>query len=105
MEPILYSFTAQVGCKIERALTTRSKALAAQIAIEKHVCERNQYFCRSAYCAVGDSGVLQDPQAAKDRRVRITKDVPVLRIDHIPIKGMLPGVWSASYSGEGDSGY
>jgi hypothetical protein len=28
-----------------------------------------------------------------------------LRIDHIPIKGMLLGVWSASYSGEGDSGY
>ena len=104
MEPT-FTRLQLVGCKIERALTTRSKALAAQIAKEKHVCERNQYFCRSAYCAVGDSGVLQDAQAAKDRRVRITKDVPVLRIDHIPIKGMLLGVWSASYSGEGDSGY
>ena len=93
------------GCEIERAITIGSKALAAQIAEQEHVCERNSYFYRSAYCAVGDSGVLQDAQAAKDRRVRITKDVPVLRIDHIPIKGMLPGVWSASYSGEGDSGY
>jgi hypothetical protein len=41
----------------------------------------------------------------KDRRVRITKNVPVLRIDHISIKGMLLGVWSASYRGECDSGY
>jgi hypothetical protein len=92
-----------VGCEIERAITIGSKALAAQIAEQEHVCERNKYFCRSAYCAVGDSGVLQDAQAAKDRRVRITKNVPVLRIDHISIKGMLLGVWSASYSGECDS--
>ena len=69
-----------VGCEIERALTTGSKALAAQIA-------------------------EQDAQAANDRRVRITKDVPVLRIDHISIKGMLLGVWPASYSGECYSGY
>ena len=41
----------------------------------------------------------------KDRRVRITKNVPVLRIDHISIKGLLLGVWSASYSAECDSGY
>ena len=34
-----------------------------------------------------------------DRRVPITKDVPVLRIDHIPIKDMLLGVWPVSYNG------
>jgi hypothetical protein len=33
------------------------------------------------------------------RRIRITKDVPILRIDHISIKGKLPGVWQALYSG------
>ncbi len=103
MEPVLYSFTASC-CEIERAITIGSKALAAQIAEQEHGCERNQYFCRPAHCAVGDSGALQDAQAAKNR-VRITKDVPVLWIDHISIKGMLLGVWSASYSGECDSGY
>jgi hypothetical protein len=39
-----------------------------------------------------------------DRRVRITKDVPVLRIDHISIKGMLLGMWQVSDSGKCDLG-
>ena len=50
----------------------------------------------------GDSGALPDAQAATDRRVRITKDVPVLRVDHISIKGVLLGVWQVSDSGECD---
>ena len=37
-----------------------------------------------------------------DRRVRIAKDVPVLRVDHISIKGMLLGVWPVSCHGECD---
>jgi len=89
-----------VGCEIERAITIGSKALAAQIAEQERGCERNQYFCRSAYSAVGDSGVLQHAQAAKDRRVRITEDVPVLRIDHISAESMLLGVRQVSDNGE-----
>jgi hypothetical protein len=38
-----------------------------------------------------------------DPRFRITKDVPVLRVGHIPTKGMLLGVWQVSYSGDLDS--
>jgi hypothetical protein len=37
------------------------------------------------------------------RRSRITKDVPLLRIDHISIQGMLLGVWPVSRSGERDA--
>jgi len=48
------------------------------------------------------SVVLQDAQGATDRGVRITKDVPVLRIDHASIKGVLLGMWQISYSGECD---
>jgi hypothetical protein len=49
------------------------------------------------FCAVHDPAALQYRQAENaDRRVWITKDVPVLRIDHISIKGMLLGVWQVS---------
>jgi len=55
------------------------------------------YFFRSACCAIRDLLLYKILQAeTTDRRVRITKDVPVLRIDHISIQGMLLGVWHVS---------
>jgi hypothetical protein len=101
MEPVLCSLQP-VGSEIQRTITIGSRALDAEIAEQEPVCERNYYFGRSAYRAVRDSGVLQDAQATTGRRVRITKDVPVLRIDHISIKGMLLGVWPVYYHGECD---
>jgi hypothetical protein len=59
--------------------------------------EPNWYFFRSACCAGSDPAAVQDSQAETTGRwVRITKDVPVLRIDHISIQGMLLGVWYVS---------
>jgi len=62
--------------------------------------EPNQYFTRSAHHAVRDPAAPLDAQAeTRDCGVSITEDVPVLRIDHVPIKGELLGVWQALYSG------
>jgi hypothetical protein len=63
----------------------------------------NWYSCQSAHCAVRDPAVLQEAQAeTTDRGVRIAKDVSVLRIDRISIKGMLLGGWQISDSGQCD---
>jgi hypothetical protein len=60
--------------------------------------ERTQDFLRSADRVVHDPAAPRDAQVeTADHRVSITKDVPVLRIDHISIKGQLPGVWQALY--------
>jgi hypothetical protein len=62
--------------------------------------ERNQYFPRSADRPLHDRAAPLDAQAeTTGRRVSITKDVPILRIDHATIKGKLLGVWQALYSG------
>jgi hypothetical protein len=62
--------------------------------------ERNQYFLRSAYRPLHDLAAPQDAQAETTGRwVSITKDVPILRIDHGSIKGKLLGVWQAIYGG------
>jgi hypothetical protein len=64
------------------------------------IYERNQYLLRSPDRAGHDPAAPQDAQPeTTDRRVRNTKDVSVLRIDHISIEGMLLGVRQASYSG------
>jgi hypothetical protein len=39
------------------------------------------------------------PNEARDCRVRHTKDVPVLWVDHISTEGVLLGVWQVSYDG------
>jgi hypothetical protein len=50
--------------------------------------------------ALHDSAAPLDAQAeTKDYRVSIAKDVSVLRIDHVPIKAKLLGVWQAPYCG------
>jgi hypothetical protein len=76
-------------------------AKGAQIGLGGVVIyERNQYLLRSPDRAGHDPAAPRDAQAeTTDRRVRNTKDVSVLRIDHISIEGMLLGVRQASYSG------
>jgi hypothetical protein len=75
-------------------------SFGAGLAKKGRLYERNQYFLQSPYRAVHDSAALLDAQAeTSDYRVSITKDVPVMRIDHVSIKGKLPGVWQALYSG------
>jgi hypothetical protein len=60
--------------------------------------ERNQYFSRSAHRAVHDPAAPMDAQTQTAISwVSITNDVPVLRIDHIPTKGALLGVWQAAF--------
>jgi hypothetical protein len=56
--------------------------------------ERNQYLLRSADRAVHDPAAALDAQAeTREHRVSLTKDVPSVRIDHIPTQSSLPGVW------------
>jgi hypothetical protein len=62
--------------------------------------ERNQHFHRSAYRGVHDSAPPLDAQdKTQSRSLWISKDVPILRIDHVSIKGMLPGVRPALHDG------
>jgi hypothetical protein len=62
--------------------------------------ERNQHFPRSADRPLHDPAASLDAQAeTTGRRVSITKDVPILRIDHATIKGNLLGMRQALYSG------
>jgi hypothetical protein len=62
--------------------------------------ERNQHLLRSAHSAVDDSAAPLDSQTETPvRRVSFTKDVPILWIDYVWIKGKLLGVRQALYSG------
>src|SRR6201981_267277 len=73
------------------------------MAAMEHLYERNQYFLRSAYCAVCDPAALQDTEAeTTGRRVWVTEDVSFVRIDNISAKSMLLRVWQVSY-GDPDS--
>jgi hypothetical protein len=54
--------------------------------------ERNQHFLRSVDSSVCDSPASSDAPESGNGRVPITKDVPVLRVDHISIKSSLLGV-------------
>jgi len=66
----------------------------AELATKGRYCERNQYFLRAAYRALHDRAALLDAQGeTTDHGVSITKDVPILRIDHLSAKNPLPGVW------------
>jgi hypothetical protein len=67
---------------------------------EGSLYERYQHLLRSADRAVHGPAAQLDAQVeATDCGVSITKDVPVLRIDHVSIKGKLLGVWQALYRG------
>jgi hypothetical protein len=57
-------------------------------------------FFRSADRAVHDPAALLDAQTQTATSwVSITKDMPVMRIDHVPIKGKLLGMRQALFSG------
>ena len=81
----------------------RCRLVDAELARKGGLCERNQYFLRSADRDLHHPAGSLDAQAkATDHRVSITKDVPILRIDYISIKGMLLGVRQVSHRREGD---
>ena len=68
----------------------------AQLAKKGRSYEHNQYFLRFAYRALHDLAAPLDEQAeTTHHRVSVTKDVPILRIDHISTQSSLLGVWQA----------
>jgi hypothetical protein len=64
----------------------------AGLAKKGRVHERNQYFLWSVDSGVCDSPASPDAQESGNGRVPITKDVPVLRVDHISVRSSLLGV-------------
>ena len=61
---------------------------------EGSLYERNQYFRRSAHRAISGPAEVLDTQAeATEHWAPTTKNVPILRIDHISIESSLLGVW------------
>jgi hypothetical protein len=67
---------------------------------EGSLYERNQHVLWSADRAVHNPAAPLDAQGeTADHGVWITKDVPIMRIDHVSIKGKLLGVWQAFYGG------
>jgi hypothetical protein len=75
-------------------------SIVSGLAKKGRFYERNQYFLRSGHRPLHDPAAPLDAQAeTTGRRVSITKDVPILWIDHVSIKGKLLGVWQALYSG------
>jgi len=76
----------------------RSFQIDAELAEKGRFHERNQYFTRSADRALHDPAASQDAQAETTTSwVSITKDLPVLRIDHISVRSLLLGVWRSQF--------
>jgi hypothetical protein len=72
----------------------------AGLAKIRSLYERDRHFPRSADRAVHDPAAPLDAQGEPSGHgVWITKDVPILRIDHVSSKGKLLGVWQALYGG------
>jgi hypothetical protein len=70
----------------------------AELAKKGRGYECSQYCLRSVDRAVHDPADSEDAQAETTRhRVRTAKDVPIMRIDHVSIKGKLYGMWQALY--------
>jgi hypothetical protein len=66
----------------------------AQLAKKGRSCERNEYFLGSACRALCNPAAALDAQdETAEQQLSITKDVPILRIDHISIKSPLLGMW------------
>ena len=70
----------------------------AGLAKKGRCYECNEYFLRSAYRALHDPAAPLEAETA-DRRVPITEDVPIMRIEHISNESLLLGVWQALYGG------
>jgi len=84
------------SCPLHAGRLGRS-ALDAELAEKSRLYERNQHFLGAACHAVHDPAALQDAQVeTAGCRIRNSKNVPVLRVDHISIEGMLLGVWQVS---------
>lgn len=72
-----------------------------ELAKKERIHVRNRYYLRSVYRALHDPSAPVDPQAETTaQRVSITKDVSIVRIDHIPTQPSLSGVWQALYDDE-----
>jgi hypothetical protein len=72
----------------------------SECASKDRLYECDQCVLRTVHCAVHHRAVLQVAQTeTTDRRIWNTKDLPILRLDHIPIEGMLLGVREVSYTG------
>jgi hypothetical protein len=91
----------QAACpRANRRTSECSCAVDAELGKKGHFNESNQYRFWYVYRAPDDPAGPLDAQAeTTDRWGSITKDVPLLRIDHVTIKGKLLGVWQALYSG------
>ena len=71
-----------------------------ELAKKERIHVRNRYYFRSVYRALHDPVAPVDPQAETTaQRGSITKDVSIVRIDHIPAQSSLPGVWQDFYDG------
>jgi hypothetical protein len=71
----------------------------AELGKKARLCEPNQHCSRHASCPAACPPSLQDAQAqTTDRAVWNTNHVPVLRIDHISIEGILYGVWQVLHA-------
>ena len=70
-----------------------------EVAKKGRLYERNQYVCGFAYRAVRYPAAAQESrrETTDRRRVRNSKDVSVLWIDHIPVEGTLHGVRRVPY--------
>jgi len=83
-------------CPLHAGRLGRS-ALDAEFAEKSRLYERNQHFLGAACHAVHDPAALQDAQVeTAGCRIRNSKNVPVLRVDHISIEAMLFGVRQVS---------
>jgi hypothetical protein len=71
-----------------------------ELAKKERIHVRNRYYLRSVYRALHDPVARVDPQAETTaKRGSITKNVSIVRIDHIPAQVSLPGVWQDLYDG------
>jgi hypothetical protein len=70
----------------------------AALAKKGRSYERNKYFSRSAYRSVHHSAAPLEAHAETAvGQGSSTNDLPVLRVDHVPIKGALLGVWQPAF--------
>jgi hypothetical protein len=72
----------------------------SECASKDRLYECNQCVLRTLHCAVRTRAVLQATQAeTTDGRIWNSKDLPILRLDHVPIESVLLGVREVFYTG------
>src|SRR5579862_1387086 len=86
----------EVTCGKHERRRFRVSGDSAELGKKGRLCEPNQPCSRHAAYPADCPASLQDAQAqTTDRRVWNTNHVSVLRVDHIPVKGILHGVRQA----------